>query len=52
MYIYELNYFLFMYMYVYTCECIYEHEELFIRFAAVQFLLTFHSSLLYNNLIC
>ena len=48
-----------VYMYIYVCVCmcacvcidIYAHTKFFIRFA-VQYLLTFHSSLLYYNSIC
>ena len=40
-----------IYMCVYVCIDIYTHAKMFIRFA-VQYLLAFHSSLLYYNSIC
>ena len=41
--------YVYMYMYIYVCVCMYRyiiHTKFFIRFA-VQYLLTFHSSLPY-----
>ena len=40
-----------IYMCVYVCIDIYTHTKFFVRFA-VQYLLTFHSSLPYYNSIC
>ena len=46
-----------MYVYIYVCVCIYvfidiyTHKKSFIKFA-VQYLLTFYSSLSYYNSIC
>ena len=52
MYMYMYLYmYVYVYICVYVCIDIYTHTKFFVRFA-VQYLLTFHSSLPYYNWIC
>ena len=52
MYMYMYLYmYVYVYICVYVCIDIYTHTKFFVRFA-VQYLLTFHSSLPYYNSIC